>query len=96
MISIDMNMPKCCDDCPIFDDSGDYPYCRVLHETRGYTFETLVKRFPNCPLKNMDKEEEKHKALLAQYDAALARLKEIRLLEAILAKMKGETEGEAD
>lgn len=54
MIQIDIKMPNCCYDCPFSDDSGDYPYCWVLHQNRGYTFDTQTKRFPNCPLKEVD------------------------------------------
>lgn len=51
MIQIDIPMPKNCYDCPFSDDSGDYPYCWVLHQNRGYSFDRRTKRFPNCPLK---------------------------------------------
>lgn len=55
MIQIDMKMPEVCGDCPFSDDSGDYPYCWVLHQNRGYSFDRRTKRFPNCPLKSVDK-----------------------------------------
>ncbi len=54
MIQIDMEMPSCCYECKFMDDSGDYPYCRALQENRGYLFDTRAKRFPNCPLKEVD------------------------------------------
>lgn len=76
MICIDMKMPACCNECPFLDDNGDYPYCLVLQSSRGYTFSTRTRRFPNCPLIDQDKEDEKHRILLEQYDTALALLKE--------------------
>ena len=54
MIQIDMPMPNCCYNCCFSDDNGDYPYCLVLGQSRGYTFDTRTKRFPNCPLKEQE------------------------------------------
>lgn len=51
MIQIDMQMPKCCDDCFALDDHGDYPYCLISQDQRGYTFNTREKKMPTCPLK---------------------------------------------
>lgn len=45
-----MEMPKCCDECFALDEHGDYPYCLISKEQRGYTFRTREKRMPNCPL----------------------------------------------
>lgn len=50
MIKIDRPMPQCCDDCFAFDDSGDYPYCRISQYSTGYTFEPAKHRMFNCPL----------------------------------------------
>lgn len=58
MIQINIPMPRNCDECRFSDDSGDYPYCRVLQETRGYTFDMTKKKFPNCPLKPVEKPKE--------------------------------------
>lgn len=58
MIQIDLPMPTNCYDCKFSDDSGDYPYCWVLHQNRGYSFDRRMKRFPNCPLKPAEKPEE--------------------------------------
>ena len=60
-IDLDCSVPTCCDECPFLDDSGDYPYCRVLQQNRGYTFATMKKRFPNCPLKQMEMEKDDDK-----------------------------------
>lgn len=57
MIQIDIPMPGNCYDCPFSDDSGDYPYCWVLHQNRGYSFDRRTKRFPNCPLKPVDEQK---------------------------------------
>lgn len=51
MIAIDMEMPKCCDECFALDDHGDYPFCLISQDQRGYTFNTKEKRMPTCPLK---------------------------------------------
>jgi hypothetical protein len=51
MIQIDIKMPKCCDECFALDDYGDYPFCLISQDQRGYTFNTKEKRMPTCPLK---------------------------------------------
>lgn len=53
MIQIDMKMPEYCDDCPMLDEYGDYPMCRITQETRGYTFNTRKKRMDKCPMKSV-------------------------------------------
>lgn len=58
MIQIDMKMPQSCGECRFMDDNGDYPYCIVLQQNRGYTFNVFSKKFPNCPLKEPDKHDE--------------------------------------
>jgi len=45
-----MEMPKCCWDCPCFDDYSDYPMCEISNEQRGYNFPIHEKRMPNCPI----------------------------------------------
>lgn len=50
MIQIDMPMPRYCDECFALDDNGDYPYCRISHDQRGYTFNVRQNRMPSCPL----------------------------------------------
>ena len=54
MIQIDMQMPKCCDECFALDDHYDYPFCQITHEQRGYDFRTREKRMPGCPLKSQE------------------------------------------
>ena len=51
MICIDKPMPKCCDECFALDDHGDYPFCLISQDQRGYNFNTREKRMPTCPLK---------------------------------------------
>ena len=51
MIQIDMPMPTCCDECFALDDHGDYPFCLISQDQRGYTFNTRKNRMPTCPLK---------------------------------------------
>ena len=50
MIKIDIPMPKCCDECFALDDDGDYPFCLITRDQRGYNFNTREKRMPTCPL----------------------------------------------
>ena len=57
MIKIDMKMPKCCDACPMLNDDGDYPTCRVTQTSRGYDFPKLEKRMGDCPLRDEDYSE---------------------------------------
>ena len=45
-----IDLPKCCDDCFALDDSGDYPFCLITQEQRGYNFCTREKRMDECPL----------------------------------------------
>ena len=58
MIQINMVMPESCGTCKFMDDSGDYPFCRVLLQNRGYSFDVFTKRFPNCPLKPVEEQKE--------------------------------------
>ena len=58
MVLLDIEMPKCCNDCPLSDDSGDYPFCWALQQNRGYRFDQKTKRFPNCPLKPIEEKKE--------------------------------------
>lgn len=51
MIQIDMPMPKCCDECFALDDHGDYPFCLISKDQRGYNFNAQQNRMPSCPLK---------------------------------------------
>ena len=46
-----IDMPSCCDECFALDDNGDYPFCLVTHEQRGYNFRTREQRMPKCPLR---------------------------------------------
>ena len=46
-----IDMPSCCDECFALDDNGDYPFCLITHEQRGYTFRIREQRMPKCPLK---------------------------------------------
>lgn len=57
MIQIDIEMPKCCDVCFALDEHGDYPFCLISHDQRGYTFNTRENRMPTCPLKEVKKQE---------------------------------------
>lgn len=50
MVLLDMNMPTCCADCPLFDDRYDYPTCYYTQSSRGYNFKIREKRMPDCPL----------------------------------------------
>ena len=54
MIQIDMSMPKCCDECFALDEHGDYPFCLISHDQRGYNFNVREKRMTTCPLKSQE------------------------------------------
>lgn len=54
MIQIDIEMPKCCDDCFALDKTGDYPYCNISQVQQGYTFDSGSIRMPECPLIDKD------------------------------------------
>lgn len=47
---LEVEMPKCCYDCFALNDSGDYHYCRITGEQRGYTFNARQDRMPHCPM----------------------------------------------
>lgn len=51
MIYIDIPMPKCCEECFALDDYGDYPFCIISKDQRGYNFNVIEKRMPTCPLR---------------------------------------------
>ena len=46
-----IDMPSCCDECFALDDNGDYPFCIVTQEQRGYNFRTREQKMDRCPLK---------------------------------------------
>lgn len=45
------DMPKCCAECFALDDNGDYPFCLITQEQRGYTFRTREQKMDRCPFK---------------------------------------------
>lgn len=55
MVILNIEMPLCCADCPIYDDRCDYPTCYITNESRGYNFKIHEKRMPKCPLKEIKK-----------------------------------------
>ena len=55
MVLLDINMPTCCADCPLFNDRYDYPTCYITQESRGYNFKIHEKRMPTCPLREQTK-----------------------------------------
>ena len=46
-----IDMPNCCDECFALDDNGDYPFCIITQEQRGYNFRTREQKMDRCPLK---------------------------------------------
>ena len=46
-----IDMPNCCDECFALDDNGDYPFCLITQEQRGYTFRTREQKMDKCPFK---------------------------------------------
>lgn len=50
MVLLDIDMPRCCAECLLYDDRWDYPTCYVNDKSMGYTFDIHKKRMPHCPL----------------------------------------------
>ena len=48
-----IDMPSCCDECFALDDGGDYPFCLITQEQKGYTFRTREQKMDKCPLKKL-------------------------------------------
>ena len=46
-----IDMPSCCNECFALDDNGDYPFCLITQEQRGYTFRTREKKMDKCPFR---------------------------------------------
>lgn len=64
-----IDMPKCCDECLALDDNGDYPYCLITGECRGYTFRVREQKMDKCPLKSVpNKRKEKYAADVGDRD----------------------------
>lgn len=57
MVIINIPMPLVCDDCPLFDDNGDYPTCIATKRSKGYNFKSLEKRMDDCPLTETSQKE---------------------------------------
>ena len=57
MVLLNIEMPLCCAECPIYDDRWDYPTGYITNESRGYNFKIHEKRMPNCPLKEIQEEK---------------------------------------
>ena len=51
MVILDIDMPKNCMECPLFDDRWDYPTCYANQNSSGYTFPITEKRMSFCPIK---------------------------------------------
>lgn len=54
-----MNMPECCSDCQLLNDSYDYPECIITGETRGYNFK-IESKMDECPLKLLPEKKKYH------------------------------------
>ena len=53
MIFIDMEMPQCCDKCPLYDNRWTYPTCYFTGISKKYNFNPFEKRMSDCPLKEV-------------------------------------------
>ena len=62
-----MDMPNCCDECFMLDDSGDYPMCRFTQEIRGYNFKTRERKMHRCPLKPLPEKMEGEDSIKFQW-----------------------------
>lgn len=52
-----MDIPECCSDCQLLNDSYDYPECIITGETRGYNFRIHERKMDKCPLKLLPEKE---------------------------------------
>lgn len=52
-----IDMPSCCNECFALDDNGDYPYCIITGEVRGYTFRAREQKMDKCPLKEFPRKK---------------------------------------
>ena len=50
MVLLDIDMPYCCNNCPLYDDRWDYPTCYATQHSMGYKFNPFEKKMPDCPL----------------------------------------------
>ena len=66
MIKIDIDMPKCCELCFALDERGDYPYCLISHDQRGYNFNIYEQRMPTCPLIEVNENGDKLNVISTQ------------------------------
>lgn len=48
-----IDMPSCCDECFALDDNGDYPFCLITHEQKGYQFNPREQKMDKCPFHPM-------------------------------------------
>lgn len=63
-----MDMPKDCVSCPMYDDSGDYPGCVLTGVSRGYNWKPFGQRMPDCKLtETTESHEEMGKESLTEY-----------------------------
>ena len=53
-----IDMPSCCDECFALNDNGDYPFCLITQEQRGYNFRTREQKMSKCPLKPAPEKKE--------------------------------------
>ena len=45
MVLLDIDMPNCCAECPLFEDRYDYPTCYVTQKSEGYNFDIFHKKW---------------------------------------------------
>lgn len=89
MIILDIDMPKNCMECPLFDDRWDYPTCYANQNSSGYTFPITEKRMSFCPIK-CDVEDIKQEILgLMSHDDYM--VDGFNVLEIIDNQIKGNT-----
>ena len=89
MVILDIDMPKNCMECPLFDDRWDYPTCYANQNSSGYTFPITEKRMSFCPIK-CDVEDIKQEILgLMSHDDYM--VDGFNVLEIIDNQIKGNT-----
>ena len=56
MILIDIEMPSCCAECPLYNDFYDYPVCNVTNHSKEYNFPIRERRMPTCLLREQNQQ----------------------------------------
>lgn len=95
-----MSMPRDCDTCSLFTDTGDYQTCLLTGTSRGYKWSPVGCRMSECPLNEVpesqggttDKENltEYIKWILSQLDEIDGDVVEKKIAKTMILSILGE------